>query len=131
MSSDWTGNPDRWLPLTAFYDAEPQRRSSKEIALGTDWTDANGSYGLAWLAETGELYLSSRFATSGTWLGAIVEGLLGDSAGYGFGGQLRATVIAVIPDQAELERCFVGWEKQMSQKDSLRWVREQLSGLDG
>ena len=44
--------------LTAFYDADDRRRSSRECDLGLVWrADDGGTFRAAWVEETGEVYL--------------------------------------------------------------------------
>jgi hypothetical protein len=129
MPAAWATNPVTWVPIKAFYDSDQRRRSSEEIKLGTAWMDGTQHYGLNWIVDTGELYLSSSFRTKAGILGTIFEGVTGTLGGE-FPGQLRAAVIAVIPTQVELEQCLAGWERAMHQPDGLTWLQRQLPDRD-
>jgi hypothetical protein len=46
------------MDIDEFYEADPRRRASAELELGTEWRDANGvRHELNYVEDTGELYV--------------------------------------------------------------------------
>ena len=46
------------MDIDEFYEADPRRRASAELELGTEWRDADGvRYELNYVEDTGELYV--------------------------------------------------------------------------
>jgi hypothetical protein len=112
------------VDIEEFYDADERRRASDEVELGNDWYDANGKrFEISWVADTGELYamrepqepVDSDPAFGYTW----VEPLDVDT--------VTVEMLATIPDRAELDRRFEGWQDAMAQPDGLAWVRSRLT----
>jgi hypothetical protein len=95
-----------------FHTADPRRRSSDEVDLGATWRAA-GSEGsedawrLAWLRDTGELYLCQ-------------------AGGYP-GPSQHVRVLAVVPTEAELDALLDGWRDHRTDEDGLAWLRSRLS----
>ncbi|MCU1600610.1 MAG: hypothetical protein JWO22_1319 [Frankiales bacterium] len=94
---------------TAFQTADPRRRTSDEIDLGATWRAAGSdtAWRLAWLRETGELYLCQ-------------------AGGYP-GPSEHVRVLAVIPGERDLEQVLEGWREHRSDEDGLAWLRTRLS----
>jgi hypothetical protein len=94
---------------SVFHSADPRRRTSDEVDLGATWRDPGSDdlWRLAWLRETGELYLCQA------------GGYPGPSA--------HVRVLAVIPTETELDALLDGWRDQRTQDDSLAWLRSRVS----
>ncbi len=92
-----------------FHDADPRRRTSDEVDLGATWRFAGGSdaWRLAWLRETGELYLCQ-------------------SGGYPAPGQ-QVRILTVVPTEAELDVLMDGWREHRTDEDGLVWLRNRLA----
>ena len=91
-----------------FHTADPRRRSSDEVDLGATWRSAasEDAWRLAWLCETGELYLCQ-------------------AGGYpGPSSQVR--VLTVLPTEAELDDLLDGWREHRTDEDSLDWLKGRL-----
>jgi hypothetical protein len=94
---------------TAFQTADPRRRTSDEVDLGATWRDPGSDdlWRLAWLRETGELYVCQA------------GGYPGPSA--------HVRVIAIVPTEAELDVLLDGWREQRTSDDGLAWLRSRVS----
>ncbi|MCW2600589.1 MAG: hypothetical protein JWM02_2418 [Frankiales bacterium] len=92
----------------AFHRADPRRRTSDEIDLGATWRAAGSddAWRLAWLRDTGELYL------------CLAGGYPAPSS--------QVTVLAVIPSERTLDQLLVGWRQHSTDEDSLAWLRSRL-----
>ncbi|MCU1595933.1 MAG: hypothetical protein JWO12_3325 [Frankiales bacterium] len=101
--------------MTAYADenvfqmADPRRRTSDEVDLGATWRGAGSDdvWRLAWLRETGELYLCT-------------------AAGFP-GPSQQVSVLAVIPTEAALDQLLDGWREHRTDEDGLGWLRSRLS----
>ncbi|MGB8651671.1 MAG: hypothetical protein WCD35_13540 [Mycobacteriales bacterium] len=91
-----------------FHTADPRRRTSDEVDLGATWRAAGSEdvWRLAWLRETGELYLCQ-------------------AAGYPGPGQ-HVRVLAVVEDEHSLDALLDGWREHRTDEDGLAWLRSRL-----
>lgn len=109
--------------LQQFYDDDRRRRSA-EVPFGFEWTsaeDPHTTYGLYWIRRTKEMYLlrapqyplDIRYPTPSPTV-AFAE------AAY------WVILLGKAPTQHALAAAIRGWEEQMHEPDSLRWLREHL-----
>ncbi len=94
---------------SAFHAANPLRRTSDEVDLGATWR-AEGSdtaWRLAWLRETGEVYLCRASSLPG----AADE----------------VTVLAIVTDEHALDVAVAGWRDHQGDENSLGWLTSRLS----
>ena len=94
---------------TAFQTADPRRRTSDEVDLGATWRTAGSddAWRLAWLRDTGELYLCQ-------------------AGGYP-GPSQHVRVLAVIASEAELDTVVEGWRDHRTDEDGLAWLRGRVN----
>jgi hypothetical protein len=110
------------MDIEEFYDADPRRRASEEIAFGHEWTDAGGGrYEIQWVADTGELYAMFE----------PVEPMASDAVGDVFVQHMPTSavtveVLATIPTREEVEQRLTGWQDTMPQPDSITWLRARI-----
>lgn len=110
------------MDIEEFYDADPRRRASEEVAFGHEWTDANGGrYEVMWIADTGEVYAMFE----------PVEPMASDAVGDVFVQHMPMSAVTVetlgtVATRAEIDRRLAGWESRMAEPDSIAWVRSQL-----
>ena len=99
---------ETWPDEQAFHAADPRRRQSSEVDLGATWRDADGhdAYRVAWLRDTGELYLCR-------------------ADGYD-GSCTDVSVLAVVPDEGLLDTLLFGWRDAKDAPDGLSWLRGRL-----
>lgn len=97
-----------WPDEQAFHTADPRRRLSAEVDLGATWRrdGSNDAYRLAWLRETGELYLCR-------------------ADGYD-GSCTDVSVLAVLPTEDALDAALVGWRDARHAPDGLGWLLGRL-----
>ncbi len=112
------------MDIEGFYDENEARRESAEHEFGDEWTDAAGNhYELAWVAETGELYLMLEPEAP------VTEDAFGDySTGQSVGG-LEVRVIATLATLDEVEQRLQGWEDASLTTNSLGWLAERIPGV--
>ena len=98
----------KYADESAFHAADPRRRSSDEVDLGATWRapGSEDAWRLAWLRETGELYLCS-------------------AGGYP-GPSSDVTVLAVM-SEADLDARLEGWREHRTDEDGLGWLQERLT----
>ena len=97
-----------WPDEQAFHGADPRRRLSGELDLGATWRLDGGSdsYRVAWLRDTGELYVCR-------------------ADGYD-GSCTEVQVLAVVDDEQLLDTMVFGWQDARHAPDGLKWLRARL-----
>lgn len=92
-----------WPDEHAFLGADDRRRRSDEVDLGATWRAAGTSdtWRLAWLRDTGELYLCRNDSLVG---GSSVE------------------VLALLTDEAAVDDLLDGWRAARHEEDGLAWL---------
>ncbi|MFN2538363.1 MAG: hypothetical protein ABR549_09450 [Mycobacteriales bacterium] len=100
-----------YVDETAFQTADPRRRTSDEVDLGATWRAAGSddAWRLAWLRETGELYLCQ--------------------AGGFPGPSQHVRVLAVIAAEQDLDLVLDGWKDHRTDEDGLAWLGGRLERL--
>lgn len=96
-----------WPDEQAFHTADPRRRLSAEVDFGATWRreGSNDAHRLAWLRETGELYLCR-------------------ADGYD-GSCTDVSVLAVLTEDV-LDRVLDGWREARHAPDGLAWLLGRL-----
>jgi hypothetical protein len=112
------------MDIEEFYDADPRRRASEEIAFGHEWTDADGGrYEIMWVADTGEVYAMFE----------PVEPMASDAVGDIFVQHMPTSAVTVevlgtVATREEIDARLAGWEDAMPTANSIAWVRERVTG---
>jgi hypothetical protein len=115
IDSDGSSSPrqalERYPSLAAFYNADPDRLSSRELDVGLWWREESDGplHRAAWVSDTGELYLVR--------LGPVSQG----------GGTVE--VLASVSDSDQLERWLAGWREHCGEPRSLSWLRERSASI--
>ncbi|HMD46361.1 MAG TPA: hypothetical protein VKG43_09385 [Acidimicrobiales bacterium] len=113
------------MDIEEFYDADPRRRRSAEVELGTEWTDKHGlRYEVVWVEDTGELYTMREPAGPQYEdpFGGIHVDIKSDAEVPG----MTVGVVAEIATRDELDRILDGWEAAEPEPDSTAWLIERL-----
>jgi hypothetical protein len=109
---------DEEISVEEFFDANPARRTSEEVQLGDEWTDADGTaYDVGWLEDTGELYLTGTYRTFG--------GLFRKLGLHTF-----VEVLGIWPRRAQVDEMLAGWEQAMLEPNSVEWLRARISSTE-
>lgn len=112
------------MDIEEFYDADPRRRPSAEIELGTNWHDAQGSvYEVNWVEDTGELYLMREPAPH---VREDPFGGLHSSIGPAEEAKMTVHVIAHIATLDDLHRILEGWQAAMTGDGGAEWLAQRL-----
>ncbi len=105
------------MHIKEFYDADPRRRSSPEIAYGRDWRDSSdpsARYVLYWIEGTREIYLMRRPQPPLP----PVPNMPGDAAVSVVWTvdprAIRVEVLGWADDRQALDDALAGWENHMS-----------------
>jgi len=93
-----------WPDEPAFHLADPRRRTSMEVDLGATWrwAGSNDAWRLAWVRETGELYLCRADAYDG--------------------GCSDVAVLAVLHHECDVDALVDGWRERRTDPDGLAWL---------
>ncbi len=112
------------MDIDEFYEADPRRRASAELELGSEWLDRDGvRHELNYVEDTGELYVlrePSPHLTGDPFGGLHV------SAPPGYDHKMTVHVIAMVPDKDDLHRILEGWQEQMTSDDGAQWLGDRL-----
>jgi hypothetical protein len=112
------------MDIEEFYDADPRRRPSAEIELGTDWHDAHGTrYELNWVEETGELYVMREPVPHET---ADPFGGLHFSMRSNEEKKMTVHVVAQIDSLEKLHQVLEGWQDAVQLNGGAEWLAERL-----
>ncbi len=100
------------MNVEEFYDQDPRRQSSEEIEFGREWYENELRFEVAWIADTGEVYV---MAEPYDRRGVTTE-------------SVTVEVLAVIEGRDVIDAALTGWQDAMSQPDGLAWVRARVAG---
>jgi hypothetical protein len=112
------------MDIDEFYEADPGRRASAELELGTDWLDKDGvRHELNYVEDTGELYVLREPAPHVT---EDPFGGLHVSAPPGYDDKMTVHVIAKIPSVDDVHKILNGWPEAMRGDHGADWLGERL-----
>ena len=112
------------MDIDEFYEADPGRRASAEMELGTEWRDADGvRYELNYVEDTGELYVlrEPEPHETGDPFGGIHV-----SPPPGSEHTMTVHVIAQIATVDELHRILEGWQQHANGENGTHWLGQRL-----
>jgi hypothetical protein len=100
-----------WSDEFAFMSEDRRRRTCDVLDLGATWRadGSNDAWRLAWLRDTGELYLCR-------------------ADGYD-GSCSDVRLLAVVPHEADLDRMLDGWTDARTDPDGLTWLLGRVTPL--
>jgi hypothetical protein len=98
-----------WADEQEFEAADPRRRTSAEVDFGATWrwAESNDAWRLAWIRDTGELYLCR-------------------ADGYD-GSCTDVSVLAVVHRETDVDALLEGWRDRRVDPDGLAWLAERVS----
>ena len=99
------------MDIDEFYEQDPRRQASDEIAFGLEWYEQGLRYEVAWIADTGEVYIMAE--PSGR------EKVTTES--------VTVEVVGVIDGRDAVTAALDGWQQAMSEPDGLAWVRARVA----
>lgn len=102
---------NRWTDEVAFHAEDPRRGRSDQVDLGATWrwAGSNDAWRLAWVRDTGELYVCR-------------------ADGYD-GSCTDVSVLAVVHTERELDAMLDGWRERRTDPDGLSWVLGRTAPL--
>ena len=101
----------QWEDELAFHAADPRRRTSDVVDLGATWrwSGSNDAWRVAWLRDTGELYL----CRADGWDGSCTD----------------VAVLAVVPREADVDAMLEGWQDYRTDPAGLSWLSWRVQQL--
>jgi hypothetical protein len=112
------------MDIEEFYDADPRRRPSAEIELGTEWQDRHGlRYELNYIEGTGELYVMQEpppHEWEDPFGGVHIISRPGDVAGQ------IVRVVAQIDTVDQVHQILDGWPEAMAGDGGVEWLAGRL-----
>jgi len=100
------------MDIEEFYDQDPRRRASDEVEFGREWSENDRRFEVAWVADTGEVYVMaepySRHEISTE--------------------SVTVEVLGVVDGRDAIDAALSGWQEAMASQNSLAWVRERVPG---
>jgi hypothetical protein len=118
------GDSVRRMDIEEFYDADPRRRPSAELELGSEWLGSDGiQHELNYIEDTGELYVLREPAPHVT---EDPFGGLRISTPPGYEKKITAHVIAKIDSVEDLHKILDGWQDHMREPNSTHWLGDRL-----
>ena len=119
-----TGDSVPPVDIEEFYDADPRRRPSAELELGSEWKDKHGvNHELNYVEDTGELYVLREPAPH---VSEDPFGGLHVSTQPGYENKLTVHIIAKIDSVERLHQILDGWPEAMPRDDGADWLGERL-----
>ena len=100
-----------WPDEPAFVAEDARRGRSDQLDLGATWRwpGSNDAWRLAWVRETGELYLCRADGHDGSCT--------------------EVSVLAVLPHEADVDALLDGWQERRTDPDGLSWVLRRTALL--
>ena len=100
-----------WPDEVAFVAEDARRGRSDQLDLGATWRwgGSNDAWRLAWVRETGELYLCRADGYDGTCS--------------------DVSVLAVLPREQDVDALLDGWRDHRTEPDGLSWVLRRTAQL--
>jgi hypothetical protein len=112
------------MDIDEFYEADPRRRASAELELGTEWKDADGvNHELNYVEDTGELYVLREPAPH---VREDPFGGLRFSTPADYDKKMTVHVIAKIGTKDELHTILKGWQQAMTSEEGAQWLGDRL-----
>ena len=112
------------MDIDEFYEAEPRRRASAELELGSEWLDKDGvRHELNYVEDTGELYVLREPAPH---VSEDPFGGLHVKAPPGYDHKMTVHVVAHIETKDELHTILEGWQDAMSTPGGAEWLGDRL-----
>ena len=112
------------MDIEEFYDADPRRRPSAELELGSDWIGTDGiQHELNYVEDTGELYVLREPAPH---VSEDPFGGLHISTPAAYDKKMTVHVIAKIETNDEVHRILDGWQDAMTSDDGAQWLGDRL-----
>jgi hypothetical protein len=111
------------MDIEEFYEADPRRRASAEIELGSEWQDSSGvHYELNYVQDTGELYVMQEPPPheSVDPFGGIHDRFAGPIS------TLIVRVVATIDTVDNLHQILEGWQEAMGGAGGAEWLAQRL-----
>ena len=104
--------PRAWPSVAAWRAADPRRRASREVWLGSEWytTRSRPPWRAMWLAATGEFVVVQLTGASDDQHGPV-------------------ELLAVVPELATLEVGLRAWPQITGWAGSLPWLRRRVAEL--
>jgi hypothetical protein len=98
-----------WTDEVAFAAADARRRTSSEVDFGATWrlAGSNDAWRLAWIRDTGELYICRADGYDGSCTDVMV--------------------LAVLDDEADVDALIDGWRELRTDPDGLGWLDARLN----
>jgi hypothetical protein len=100
-----------WPDEAAFAADDPRRARSDQLDLGATWRWAGetDAWRLAWVRDTGELYLCRADGHDGSCS--------------------DVSVLAVVPAERDVDALLEGWREHRTDPDGLSWVLRRTARL--
>ncbi|HXY28219.1 MAG TPA: hypothetical protein VEH82_08055 [Acidimicrobiales bacterium] len=112
------------MDIDEFYDADPRRRASAELELGSEWVGKDGvNHELNYVEDTGELYVLREPAPHVT---EDPFGGLHVSTPEGYEDKITVHVIAKIDSVDSLHKILDGWQEAMRGENATEWLGQRL-----
>jgi hypothetical protein len=112
------------MDIDEFYEADPRRRQSAELELGTDWLDEdNVRHELNYVEDTGELYVLREPSPH---IREDPFGGLHFSEPPDYDKKMTVHVIAKIDSKENVHRILNGWQEAMTSEDGAQWLGDRL-----
>ena len=100
-----------WPDEYAFTAEDPRRGRSDQLDLGATWraSGSNDAWRLAWLRDTGELFLCRADGHDGSCT--------------------DVSLLAVLPREQDVDHLLAGWREDRDDPDGLSWVLRRTVAL--
>jgi hypothetical protein len=100
-----------WPDEPSFVEDDQRRGRSDVVDLGATWRwdGSNDAWRLAWVRDTGELYLCRADGHDGSCT--------------------DVSVLAVLPHERDVDAVLAGWRDHRTEPDGLSWVLQRTAQL--
>ena len=99
------------MDVEQFYEQDPRRQTSEEVEFGREWYQDDMRFEVAWVADTGEVYVMAEPYSR--------KGISTES--------VTVEVLGVIEGRDVVQSALLGWQDAMARPDGLAWVRARVA----
>ncbi len=110
------------MDVSRFYEVDPRRQHSTEVAFGEGWlldADPGATYTVRWIQDTHEIYALRHPPL-------VLVTIPDDGSAWTEDGPISVTVLGWATTRHVLDEALAGWEEHVCQPNGLDWLSDRI-----